>query len=372
MNVRALLNAGGAGTRMGAPLPKPLLPVRGLPLIERNLLALLGAGLRELHVVVPASAPALQVWSRTRASVLCHAVGGRLTLHVEAEPRGTAACLSAVRASDATVLMLYADNMTGLDLARFVAEHAGSGADVSIATHEETFVVPYGRIRADGQRVIAYDEKPALPVTVASGAYLFSPSALESLPDTGRLDAPELVTRRVNAGRLVRIFSHNAPWVDVNDAAALVRAGRLLDAHPALERFAPADGPVLEVCGAVLTDTRGVLLEWRPRSAALSPGVWDTPGGKLEPGETAIDAMARELEEELGLRRPALRPLAVLDELAPGHGWMRHHVFAASLDDGPAPTPREGQRLEVRPLDAVDDTCAQIVRRSLSYWGANP
>lgn len=371
MRFRGLLNAGGAGTRMGGALPKPLMPVRGLPLVERNLLALLGAGVREVHLVVPIAAGALHDWARERATGLCATLGARLVTHVEALPRGTAACLSAVGDADTPVMMLYADNLTGLDLGAFATCHETLHADVTVAVHEASFVVPFGRIRAEGDRVVGYDEKPALPVTIASGAYVFSPRAIATVPLAGRLDAPDLVRQRVTAGMNVRTFAHAAPWIDVNDAAALVRAGRLLDEHPALERFAPADASVLEVCGAVLVSGRACLLEWRPATAALSPAVWDTPGGKLEPGETPSEAMARELHEELGLRELALRKLAVLDEVAPGRGWVRHHVFAATLDVHHRPAAREGQTLAMRPLDDLEVPWAQVARRSVAYWGAN-
>ncbi len=56
----------------------------------------------------------------------------------------------------------------------------------------------------------------------------------------------------------------------------------------------------LRVVGAALIEARRVLLT--RRSARMSmPGKWEFPGGKIEPGESAAEALARECREELGL-----------------------------------------------------------------------
>lgn len=62
-----------------------------------------------------------------------------------------------------------------------------------------------------------------------------------------------------------------------------------------------ATGNMLHVMAGVLRDTRGkVLLAQRPAGKHLA-GFWEFPGGKLEPGEAPLPALARELHEELGI-----------------------------------------------------------------------
>ena len=74
---------------------------------------------------------------------------------------------------------------------------------------------------------------------------------------------------------------------------------------PLRRRVAGPGRPVVYAAAALLTDDRGrVLLARRPPGKAMA-GLWEFPGGKVEPGETPRDALARELCEELGLRIPA-------------------------------------------------------------------
>lgn len=52
-----------------------------------------------------------------------------------------------------------------------------------------------------------------------------------------------------------------------------------------------------------------ILITLRPPDAPAYPGLWELPGGKVEPGESDDAAVTRELREELGVEVRALRPL---------------------------------------------------------------
>ena len=57
--------------------------------------------------------------------------------------------------------------------------------------------------------------------------------------------------------------------------------------------------PVLHVVVGVLTDASGRVLIQRRATQAHQGGLWEFPGGKREPGESVLDALQRELQEEL-------------------------------------------------------------------------
>jgi len=68
---------------------------------------------------------------------------------------------------------------------------------------------------------------------------------------------------------------------------------------------------ILLVAACALLDSDGrILLAQRPEGKSLA-GLWEFPGGKVEPGETPEETLVRELEEELGIitKIPCLAPL---------------------------------------------------------------
>lgn len=78
----------------------------------------------------------------------------------------------------------------------------------------------------------------------------------------------------------------------------------------------PSDRPLLHVVAAALVDSDGrVLLQQRPPGKPMA-GLWEFPGGKIEPGETPEAALVRELHEELGIETwsSCLAPAAFASE----------------------------------------------------------
>ncbi len=100
------------------------------------------------------------------------------------------------------------------------------------------------------------------------------------------------------------------------------------------------------VAAVALIDRDGrVLLAQRPEGKSMA-GMWEFPGGKVEPGETPEAALIRELHEELGIDtwESCLAPLTFAS-----HNYESFHLlmplFACRKWSG-IPTPQEGQRLE--------------------------
>jgi 8-oxo-dGTP diphosphatase len=106
----------------------------------------------------------------------------------------------------------------------------------------------------------------------------------------------------------------------------------------------PETRVVLVVAVALIDADGRILLAQRPPGKSLA-GLWEFPGGKIEPGETPEAALIRELAEELGIDVAAscLAPLTFAS-----HGYDDFHLlmplFVCRRWKG-TPTPREGQTL---------------------------
>jgi 8-oxo-dGTP diphosphatase len=76
-----------------------------------------------------------------------------------------------------------------------------------------------------------------------------------------------------------------------------------------MQCLSPEERAPIHVVAGILSDAQGrVLVAQRP-SGKHHAGLWEFPGGKLEPGETAHTALRRELREELGVEIGAIEPL---------------------------------------------------------------
>ncbi|MEO0882306.1 MAG: 8-oxo-dGTP diphosphatase MutT [Pseudomonadota bacterium] len=111
---------------------------------------------------------------------------------------------------------------------------------------------------------------------------------------------------------------------------------------------------VLVVAAALFNDKGEVLLAQRPEGKSMA-GLWEFPGGKIDPGETPEMALARELHEELGIRvnESSLKPLTFAS-----HDYPDFHLLMplfACRDWHGAPVANEGQLLRWVSVDAVSN-----------------
>ncbi len=101
--------------------------------------------------------------------------------------------------------------------------------------------------------------------------------------------------------------------------------------------------PLIEVaCGVVLNRGGEVLMAQRP-SGKIAAGYWEFPGGKIEAGESAATALARELDEELGIQLGSSVPL--IDFVQPYTDRRVRLATAWVHDYLGTPAGREGQAL---------------------------
>jgi NDP-sugar pyrophosphorylase family protein len=225
--IRALIMAGGRSQRMRAtagPLHKALVQVSGIPLIERNLQVLLSQGFRDVVVAINEQERAIGDYVETRGVRLASASGAHLQTLWEQQPLGTIGAARLAMEAAQTLVVINVDNLTSLDLQRFAGYHVETGAAFTIATHEESFQIPFGELQLSGNRVDGYIEKAIKPIWISSGTYVVGREACEYIVAGQRTDVPQLVTRLLAAGKHVAAFRHQANWIDVNDANAIKRA----------------------------------------------------------------------------------------------------------------------------------------------------
>ena len=143
--MKAVILAGGKGTRLKpytTILPKPLMPIGDMPILEILLRQMKRAGVDEAVLTVGHLAELLRLFFQD---------GRRLGLDIrysyEDAPLGTAGPLSLVEGLDDTFLVSNGDVLTTLPLAELVAHHRRSGAAATIAMHRRQVYIDLGVIQ---------------------------------------------------------------------------------------------------------------------------------------------------------------------------------------------------------------------------------
>jgi 8-oxo-dGTP diphosphatase len=118
---------------------------------------------------------------------------------------------------------------------------------------------------------------------------------------------------------------------------------------------APVEGDrtVVRVVAAALYDAQGRVLIAERLPGKHMAGRWEFPGGKIEPGESEQQALARELREELGVEVTMAHPQLTLSHDYPG----RRVQISMWIVDRYAGVPRglDGQGLKWVTPEALDD-----------------
>jgi 8-oxo-dGTP diphosphatase len=135
----------------------------------------------------------------------------------------------------------------------------------------------------------------------------------------------------------------------------------------------PEPCPRLHVVAGVLRDPAGrVLLSQRGPGRHLA-GTWEFPGGKLEPGESREAALARELDEELGILVDEAQPLIAVPHSYPGQPvlldvWtVRAYRGQPRAREGQALAWRDPERLHGVAMPAADLPVLTALRLPASY-----
>lgn len=121
----------------------------------------------------------------------------------------------------------------------------------------------------------------------------------------------------------------------------------------------------LDISAACLIDTDNRLLLVRKRNTRA----FMLPGGKREPGESAHEALRRELQEELELSLPsdALSPLGSFRAAAANEPdtWVEAQVFVARLEQPVAPAAELEELAWLAPGQPLPDTLAPLLREQV-------
>ncbi|GFK94223.1 UTP--glucose-1-phosphate uridylyltransferase [Fundidesulfovibrio magnetotacticus] len=226
----AVVLCAGLGTRL-RPLtdtcPKPMVPVAGVPVLERTVRHLAAHGFTDVCVNLH------HLPHKVRAHFGDgHAFGVRLHFSDEPELLGTAGALNAFRPLlRQPFLVWYGDVLSAFDVSALTRAHQASGAQATVGLYRVDNPTQCGLVDLDGAgRITRFVEKPPVAFTdlANAGVYACEPSVLDFIPPQGFSDfGRDVFPAMLAAGAELHGHAIDEPLIDVGSPEKLERANAL-------------------------------------------------------------------------------------------------------------------------------------------------
>jgi NDP-sugar pyrophosphorylase family protein len=224
--MQAVIMAGGNGSRLHpytSILPKPLIPINDMPIIEIIVRQLRHYGFTRVSITLGHLAELIKVFLGDGSKY-----GLRIDYSIESMPLGTLSPLTLLDDLESTVLVMNADLLTTMDYRAFLDFHRAQQASVTIGMFQ-TLSTELGVLETNGScRLKQYKEKPQIKLNVSMGIYAFESRVLSYLPKNQPVPFPDFINRLIEDDENVIGYPFEGYWLDI---------GRHCDYDRALREF---------------------------------------------------------------------------------------------------------------------------------------
>lgn len=184
--MKTVIMAGGKGTRIGSiasDIPKPMIKIDGIPVMEREILCLRDQGFKEYIITVSHFADVIMNYFGNGDKL-----GVKIEYFVEDKPLGNAGALFKLRDKlKEDFLLINADSIFDIDFKRFLDFHKKKGGLVTLFTHPNSHPYDSGLIISDDQNVVRrwLSKEDVRPVwyknRVNAGIHIINPKILDNI-----------------------------------------------------------------------------------------------------------------------------------------------------------------------------------------------
>jgi mannose-1-phosphate guanylyltransferase len=228
--LKAVIQAGGRGTRL-APystvLPKALMPIGDITVIDHLLTQFRDAGVDEVIITVNKFGPLIRSYCGDGSRC-----GLQIEYVTEEVPLGTIGGLNLLRNRlDGPFFVANSDVYTDLELKDLLAAHISGEPELTVVVTRQQVDIAYGVLDHDGGLVQEFREKPSQEFSVSTGIYCMSPGIFEFIPPTGSFGFDRLMRAMLDRGAPVGVYEHLGSWIDIGRVEDLRRAQEQA-AHP--------------------------------------------------------------------------------------------------------------------------------------------
>lgn len=221
LNIPVVINAGGKGTRLDPftrVLPKPLIPVGELPIIELIMQEYQSYSCEEFHIIVNYKKELMKAYFADSKR------NYNITWYDEAQPLGTGGGLSLLKGKfNSTFFFANCDALLTANYESMVKFHKENGNAITMICAYKNLNIPYGVVEMGENGVIeSMKEKPLMSFLTNTGIYIVEPEVVDDMIDGENIGFPDIVERQRQKGRKVAVFpvSEN-DWMDMGQISEL-------------------------------------------------------------------------------------------------------------------------------------------------------
>lgn len=219
----AVIMAGGEGRRLRPLteyLPKPMLKVGGVPIIERQICSLARQGIRNIYITVNYRSDVIINYFKDGSDF-----GVSIRYIHEEKKLGTAGALSLLDQSyEKPLLVVNGDVITTIDYNALARFHTKNRAVLSVAAIQYHVDVPYGVVQNNGPDVVAILEKPSQKYLCNAGIYVLERKLVVAIPYNEFCNMTDLINMSLVNKEKVVVFPIHEYWTDVGSKMELEKA----------------------------------------------------------------------------------------------------------------------------------------------------
>lgn len=221
INIPVVINAGGKGTRLEPytkVLPKPLIPVGELPIIELIMQEYQKYECTDFHVIVNYKKELMKAYFADNDNHY------NISWYDEKTPLGTGGGLTLLRGKfDGTFFFANCDALLTSNYESMLKFHKENGNVITMICAYKNLTLPYGIVEMGVNGAIEkMKEKPLMSFLTNTGIYIVEPEVIDDMEDNVAIGFPDVVEMERKQGKRVAVFPVNEDdWMDMGQLSEL-------------------------------------------------------------------------------------------------------------------------------------------------------
>lgn len=228
LDIPVVINAGGKGTRLDPftrVLPKPLIPVGDMPIIEHIMQLYQQHGCKKYHIIVNYKKQLMKAYFNENENDY------EISWYDEEKPLGTGGGLSLLREElKETFFFTNCDILLQSDYEKMLCFHRENKNLVTMVCARKNMTIPYGVVEiGENGKILEFREKPELSFLTNTGMYIVEPEVLNDIADGVPVGFPDVIENLRKKGKNVAVYPVDEDeWMDMGQLDELEKMRKRL------------------------------------------------------------------------------------------------------------------------------------------------